>query len=186
MIATPARGRHQVLAQSRLEDCPRGATGWPSSMSPASRPLVAAHRRLGYRARTRGDFRTPDIGTKSRCVVFRSFDPENAFRVRGFCQCDALHTQRLVTHSRRKTSQYFEETIGMSGGLESLTPSPSGRRNTGPEARPGVWTFWRTRPERKDFGFVRRQRIRAWSGKWRASGRWQRSWGGRPVACATA
>jgi len=66
--------------------------------------------------------RTPDIGTKSRCVVFRSFDPENAFRVRGFCQCDALHTQRLVTHSRRKTSQYFEETIGMSGGLESSLP----------------------------------------------------------------
>jgi len=64
--------------------------------------------------------RTPDIGTKSRCVVFRSFDPENAFRVRGFCQCDALHTQRLVTRSRRKTSQYFEETIGMSGGLKPL------------------------------------------------------------------
>ena len=63
--------------------------------------------------------RTPDIGTKSRCVVFRSFDPENAIRVRGFCQCDALHTQRLVTHSRRTTSQYFEETMGMSGGLKS-------------------------------------------------------------------
>ena len=67
------------------------------------------------------DSRTPDIGTKSRCVVFRSFDPENAIRVRGFCQCDALHTQRLVTHSRRKTSQYFEETIGMSGGLDSFS-----------------------------------------------------------------
>ena len=67
---------------------------------------------------SRQDFRTPDIGTKSRCVVFRSFDPENAIRVRGFCQCDALHTQRLVTHSRRTTSQYFEETIGMSGGLK--------------------------------------------------------------------
>ena len=65
-----------------------------------------------------GEPRTPDIGTKSRCVVFRSFDPENAIRVRGFCQCDALHTQRLVTHSRRTTSQYFEETMGMSGGLE--------------------------------------------------------------------
>ena len=43
--------------------------------------------------------RTPDIGMKSHCVVFRSFDPENAIRVRGFCPCDALHTQRLLTHS---------------------------------------------------------------------------------------
>jgi hypothetical protein len=46
--------------------------------------------------------RTPDIGTKFRCVVFRSFDPEVAIRVRGFCPCDALHTQRLLTPSAEK------------------------------------------------------------------------------------
>src|ERR1035437_5629077 len=30
---------------------------------------------------------------------------------------------------------------------------------------PGVWTFWRTRPELKDFGFIRRQRLLPWFGR---------------------
>jgi hypothetical protein len=29
-------------------------------------------------------------------------------------------------------------------------------------AKAGVWTFWRTRPELKDFGFIRRQRLLPW------------------------
>jgi type I site-specific restriction-modification system R (restriction) subunit len=67
---------------------------------------------------------------------------------------------RVGTPSLTQTNRAFHRMLRDGVPVEyiqepSPQPSPKGRGT-------GVWTFWRTRPELKDFGFIRRQRLLPW------------------------